>query len=334
MRAKAKPNRLWWRENQSLLVSAFWALALLTAAGTFLGCNYFKDRRVTAALVAQSEELRALRARDPFPSRANLLGTREQQLRVGTVLSNSRPYFTPVWQYAPLDSAGFKRLLETTLYELKRKAKSAGVALPHRYSLTFKAQRGRMQFAPGTLGPLAAQLADIKALCTILFDARAHALERIRRARVSPDDPQDSPDFLAGSVHVNHRARAIVAPYEIQFRAFSEELAAILNAFQRGPHGFVIRSLSVQRLPEHGSQNSDDTDGELPTPNLQSAKEPAADRYQMVERPPEGHPILAIPNLTVARLAMPTKRPVKVLDESPLRITLRVDAMRLMAAVK
>ena len=45
-----------------------------------------------------------------------------------------------------------------------------------------------VKFAPGSLGALAQQLGEVKALCEILFAAKINSLDGIRRVPVSPDD--------------------------------------------------------------------------------------------------------------------------------------------------
>ena len=74
------------------------------------------------------------------------------------------------------------------------------------------------------------QLAEVKAICTVLFQAKINSLDNIRRERVSEDDlkgPQT--DYLPEKSVTNELA--VLSPYEVTFRCFSSELAAVLAGF-------------------------------------------------------------------------------------------------------
>jgi hypothetical protein len=102
-----------------------------------------------------------------------------------------------------------------------------------------------VKFAPGSLGALAAQLGEVKAISEILFAAGVNQLDGIQRARVSDDDvagPQT--DYLADNSVTNEMA--VLTPYTVTFRAFSPEIARTLAGFASSPGGFVVTSLNVQ----------------------------------------------------------------------------------------
>ena len=103
----------------------------------------------------------------------------------------------------------------------------------------------RVKFAPGSLGALAAQLGEVKAISEILFAARVNQLDGIQRVRVSDDDvsgPQT--DYLVDSSVTN--GLAVLTPYTITFRAFSPEIAQMLAGFASSPHGFIVKNINVQ----------------------------------------------------------------------------------------
>ena len=51
-----------------------------------------------------------------------------------------------------------------------------------------KVQRSLVKFETGSLGALAEQLGEVKAMAEILFAARVNSLDGIQRVRVSEDD--------------------------------------------------------------------------------------------------------------------------------------------------
>ena len=102
-----------------------------------------------------------------------------------------------------------------------------------------------MKFAPGSLGPLAVQLGEVKAISEILFAAGVNQLDGIQRVRVSDDDvngPQT--DYLDDIAVTNDLA--VLTPYHVTFRAFSPEIAQVLAGFASSPHGFIVKSINVQ----------------------------------------------------------------------------------------
>ena len=73
-------------------------------------------------------------------------------------------------------------------------------------------------------------MAEVKAICAVLFQAKINSLDNIRRERVSEDDlkgPQT--DYLPDKSVTNELA--VLSPYEVSFRCFSPELAAVLAGF-------------------------------------------------------------------------------------------------------
>jgi hypothetical protein len=118
-------------------------------------------------------------------------------------------------------------LPSNTIDHLQREATNNSVILPPKYKFSFEAHLGRVQFAPGSLEPLAVQLGEVKAIASILNLARINALDGIRRARVSSDDNAGPPaDYLDLKSTTNELA--VITPYEVTFRSFTPELASVL----------------------------------------------------------------------------------------------------------
>ena len=66
------------------------------------------------------------------------------------------------------------------------------MTLPPKYDFSFTAQRSLVKFASGSLGPLATQLGEVKAITEVLLAARINALDGIQRVRVSVKLPSRS----------------------------------------------------------------------------------------------------------------------------------------------
>lgn len=240
----------WLKRNLLLVVGALVALALLGAASVFLFTNLQKDSDVTGQLNASTDEYKRLMSRDPHPGTDkvdNVKAAKQEQERLKKFLADAKKFFVPAPAPAKLDTAAFKNYLENSIFELNRDAERAGVALPSKYSFTFDGQRPKMQFSAGSLEPLAAELADIKVICRVLFDSKIHSLNGIRRVSVATDDNEGSANFLPKSMDTNALTGAVVVPYEVSFQGFSSEIAEVLNGFARSPHCFVVRYVSIDR---------------------------------------------------------------------------------------
>jgi hypothetical protein len=137
---------------------------------------------------------------------------------------------------------------------MQRDAAKASVALPPKdasgqtYSFSFAAQRDRLAYAAGSLEPLAIQLSEIKAICAVLFQAKVNSLDELRRERVSEDDARGpQTDYLSDKSLTNELA--VMSPYEVSFRCFSSELAAVLAGFASAPCGLMIKTINVESAP-------------------------------------------------------------------------------------
>ena len=250
----------WLKRNLLLVVGALVALALLGAASVFLFTNLQKDSDVTGQLNGATEEYKRLMSRDPHPGTDkvdNVKAAKIEQERMRKFLADAKKFFVPAPTPAKLDTAGFKNYLENSIFELNRDAERAGVALPSKYSFTFDGQRPKMQFSAGSLEPLAAEIADIKVICRVLFDSKIHSLNGIRRVSVATDDNEGSANFLPKSMDTNALTGAVVVPYEVSFQGFSSEIAEVLNGFARSPHCFVVRYVSIDRADSGSTAAAD-----------------------------------------------------------------------------
>jgi hypothetical protein len=152
-------------------------------------------------------------------------------------------------------SQEFSSALSRTIDQMQRGATKASVVLPptdsknNSYSFSFAAQRESLAYLPSSLVPLSGQLGEVKAICEVLFAAKVNSLDNLRRERVSDDDlkgPQT--DYLSEKSVTNELA--VLSPYEVSFRCFSSELAAVLAGFASSPCGMmIVKTINVESAP-------------------------------------------------------------------------------------
>jgi hypothetical protein len=335
----------WLKRNLFLVVGGLIVLGLLGFAGYNLYTKKQQVDAVTVDLNAQTEELKRLMTRNPHPDQDNIDAAKREQTKLADFLNQSRKYFVPVIAFDKLDSAAFKELLEKTITGLERGAEKTGVSLQPKYNFTFSPQRTRLDFAPETLVPLATQVAEIKALCDVLYQARVHALVGLRRIPVAKED-EGATDYLIGKKPVTNTVTgAIQSPYEVTFQGFSAELAAVLEGLYRSSNCFVVKNIDVQTNLVAVATDTTSSPSYIPSFLQPTVPQPmmspeemmrrrygiganSGDRYrQRGERPSFFPPPVA----TAPAVAPPAVRrgPETVLDERPFKVTMFVEAVRL-----
>jgi hypothetical protein len=242
----------WIKRNLIFVVGAVVALALLGVAGWYSYSGYSHNATQWEQLNQQYEELKRLTNLKPNPGDGkkvdNIRLAQEQEKEAQAFLDK----LTQRLQRIPalpegtnLAASDYSAALQRTIDELQREATNSSVVLPPKYKFSFEAQAGRVTFAAGSLVPLAAQLGEVKAICTILNQAKINALDGLRRERVSADDNSGpATDYL--EVHSVTNDLAISAPYEVTIRCFTPELAAVLAGFANSPYGLVVKGVNLE----------------------------------------------------------------------------------------
>ena len=224
---------------------------------------------------------------------------------------------------------------------------SANVTLPPKnittgqtYSFSFEEQRPKLDFAPGSLEPLSVQLGEVKAICDVLFRAKINALDELRRERVSEDD-QKGPqtDYISDTSVTNDLA--VLTPYEVTFRCFSSELAAVLAGFASSPYALIVKTINVEQVPAAPASEQAPANGPVfqpapvyryPPPRPMVADRAAAyeDRYGRRSPPPMPQPVPQ-PAYTPAAVPGPKGKGglPTVLDEKQLKITMALVVVKL-----
>ena len=247
---------IWIKRNLFFVIGGILALGLLGAAGFY---DYASWRRNSVAFDKLNEVYSALQGlthQNPSPGNDkinNIEAAKQQEAQLRDWIQQARSHFQPI---APIPNPTnglipnemFADALHRTIDQLQHDATNANVSVLPQYSFSFEAQRSRVKFAPNSLGALAVQLGEAKAISEILFAARVNQLDGIQRVRVSDDDisgPQT--DYLADpSVTSVTGGLAVLTPYTVTFRAFGPEIAQTLAGFASSPHGFVVKSVDVQ----------------------------------------------------------------------------------------
>jgi len=352
----------WIKRNLYFLIGSLVALALMGLAGWYLYSKWQLNNDILGKLDEQYTELKRLNGQPVHPGSDqvnNVETAKEQQKELRAYIQKAHEYFQrcppiPVPESGKLTSQEFSSALSRTIDQMQRDAAKASMALPPKdsggqtYSFSFAAQRERLAYAPGSLEPLSVQLAEVKAICGVLTQAKINSLDNIRRERVSDDDlkgPQT--DYLAEKSVTNELA--VLSPYEVSFRCFSPELAAVMAGFAGAPCGLMIKTINVESAPasapvgeEPGAPVASATPGYYPPPQpartaerQQSTAELFAQLYGIR---PGGRGGPARPQPTPqpqqpAYVPPPASRGGLqiALDEKQLKVTLMLEAVKLVS---
>jgi hypothetical protein len=254
----------WIKRNLFFVIGGILAIGLLGAAGFY---NFKGWNHNTVAFDQLNEIYGTLRNLTTQKLSAgndkvdNIKAAKEQEQQLREWIRQAADYFKPITPVPNppngiVSSEGFAAALRRMIDQLQHEADSASVALPPQYNFSFKAQRDLVKFAPGSLGPLAEQLGEVKTIAEILFAARVNALDGIQRVRVSDDDASGpQADYFDDHSATNNLA--VLTPYQITFRSFSPEIGVVLAGFATSPRGFIVKGINVQLAGAAGATSPD-----------------------------------------------------------------------------
>jgi hypothetical protein len=305
------------------------ALALLGFAGFYLFTKIQQDQAVTEELSAATQKLETLAKRDPYPNPENIKSAKDEAKRLQSFLGEVEKHFAPAPYPAELDNKNFRTYLDNTRSQLLADAQKAGVEVPTNYWFTFGAQKGAMTFSSASLQPLASQLADIKMICQVLFDAKVNSLVWLKRVPVDKEqDSLGSQDYLSAKAVTNNWS--VVMPYEVTFQGFSSELASVLEGLVRMPHCFVVTNIVVEPAANAGSPTDQTSPGYANRYVYQPPPDPAN-----LMRSRYGSRYGPMPQMAPPQVVRPVASgPTTILDAKPLRFTLSVQAVKLKTRTK
>ena len=242
----------WIKRNLFFVIGAVIALGLLGAAGWYSWSGWSANSAQGEELYKQYEELKRLTQLRPNPGDGkkvdNIKMAQEQQKEVQEFMGKFTARLRTIPSLPPgtnLTASEFSAALQQTIVELQREATNSSVILPPKYRFSFDAQAGRVTFASGSLVPLAAQLGEVKVICGVLNGAKVNTLDSIRRLRVGEDDKSGpATDYLELPGLTNDLAVSV--PYEVTFRCFTPELAAVLAGFANSEYGLIVKGINLE----------------------------------------------------------------------------------------
>jgi hypothetical protein len=318
---------LWIKRNLFLAVGGLVALMLL-GGGVF----YFLTAQGRKASIVQEweqnkAEMDKLQAQKPYPSPDNIKRAKEEADKLRGAVGQLHRFFTPV-PAEKVTGVAFRAYRDNTLAELQRMAEQAKTTLPGRnYAFSFETQKPRTEFREGTFPAIPEQMAEVKALCRILFGAHVDPLVNIRRARVSKDDDESSAasDYLALNIETNAETGTVSSPYELSFGCLSSDLALVLQGLAASRHGFIVKAIHVEPMAQAAANVPG---GGQPIPGQLQPANPNQPRPRPLPGQAPGAAKLptpaAVPVPGAARSGSASDRPIQLLKESRLKATLLI----------
>jgi hypothetical protein len=351
----------WIKRNLYFVIGAAVALVLMGLAGWYLYSKWDLNNANLAKLEEGYAKLKELNSANPHWGSGdidNIKTAKEERDQLRAFIEKARQYFQripaiPTTESGKVTSQEFSTALSRTIDHLQRDAVKANVTLPTNttagrpYAFSFDYQSQSVTFAPGSLEALATQLGEVNAICGILFDSKINALDYIRRERVSDDDlkgPQE--DYVAEKTSTNELA--LLTPYELGFRCFSGELAAVMAGFGKSPNALVIKNINVEHTTVGIDGSTDLSAGAAPVPAVAApiymppppqAERPRGPQDDFARRygtglgggvrpAPVAQPVQQ-PQYVAPRAPTRTGLPV-ALDEKQLKVTMNVVVVKLL----
>lgn len=321
---------LWIKRNLFLAVGGLVALLLLGGGVFYFLSAESRKKAIVGEWESNKAELDRLQAQKPYPSPDNIKHAKEETEKLTQAAGQLHRFFTPV-PAEKVTGVAFRAYRDNTLAELQRMAEQAKTSLPSRtYAFSFETQKPKTDFKEGTFPAIPEQMAEVKTLCRILFDAHVDPLVNIRRARVSKDDEESNAgsDYLALRIETNAATGTVTSPYEITFGCLSSDLATVFQGLASSPHGFIVKAIHVEPAAQ-AAANALGPNQPQPPVNNPNPNPPIR------QRPPPGQPPPAAKLPPPAAIAPPPTaksgvgdRPVVLLKESRLKVTLLIYAIK------
>lgn len=286
-----------------LVIGIVAAAAVMTCAVLYLLNRYARSEQYTGDFNDVVAKLQEYVNKEPYPMEANVAVFQDGNKVLRDFMDTCDKLIVPT-SYEKMDTQKFKTHLENVIAELSREATNDNVALPKSYAFTFADIRPKSNLIAYGIDPLALQLAEIRLLCTSLFQAKIHSLESLQRVRVSSDDGNSATDYLDDRRIITN-AFSITTPYKISFRCLQGELSAVLNSLATCKDFIVVKTMEVLSTAEYAAVSAEPKPPEEPmTPT--APKQPGK----------KATPVPVKPVLPV------------VLDQKPVKVTMLIEIVR------
>lgn len=327
---------LWIKRNLFLAVGGL--LGLLFLAG---GVFYFvgaqgRSKALDAEIEEKTSQLGRLQSQPPFPSPENIEIAKRETDKLRAALGQLNRFFVPV-SAEKVTGVAFRAYRDRILAEMQARAKDAKTTLPSpTYAFSFETQKPKTDFKEGTFPAIPQQMAEVDAITKVLFNAHVSPLINVRRAKVSRDDEESTAqaDYVALRIETNAAIGTVTSPYEVTFHCLSSDLAAVLQGFAQSPHGFIVKAVHVDQVPDLQAVGQPRQPGQLIQPPVGNQpnvrpQRPGEPPQRPGSVPPANRPV-ANPNPAprVATAVGVEKAPVYLLRERRLNVTLLIYAIK------
>ncbi len=242
----------WIKKNMVFVVSCAVALVAIGAAGYYLSVQMAKYNAAGTDLASIDTAIGGLVTKNPHPGAGNVDNIKAAKDDIQR-LEQFKKDLTGTFKSTPLGGVteqAFKAELAETLAYIQKEGKRAGLTTHSNFALSFTAQKVSFRFASNSLPALRVQLADLREVTRILVDARVNTIEAYRRVAVSADDAGQNAleeDYIKNlKITTNEFTGAIMHPYEVVFRCFSEELGNVLEEISHSPYSIILKTVSVE----------------------------------------------------------------------------------------
>ncbi|MBI1176032.1 hypothetical protein GC207_01185 [bacterium] len=242
----------WIKKNLVFVISCAAAVIAIGVAGYYLSVEMAKYNQAGGQLEAAAATVNQYITKSPNPGHGkvdNIKAVKEDIDR----LKKFESELTSTFKSIPVDATNepaFKAELADTLSYVEKEGQRIGLTIATNFNMSFTAQKIGFRFASNSLAPLSVQLADLKEITKILVDARVNSIESYKRARVSADDSGDNAvedEYLKKlKVTTNQYTGAVVYPYEVTFRCFSEEFGKVLEGIAHAPYSIILKTVAVE----------------------------------------------------------------------------------------
>ncbi len=241
----------WIKKNLMLVLGGLVGLVLLGGSGFFLYTQYSREAVVNGELETKRAEWERLNNLAPFPDEKNIAGAKEEAGRLEKLAASLKEHIQSVEIPAVTDTLSLRVLVETTISDLKKEAEASGVMLPEKFAFTLQKLREMPQIDSNSIPRLAEQIGHISTICRVLYKAKVHSLDTLRRPAILKDE--GGSDFLTKKGATNNLV--IRLPYDFSFRCFSSEMADVIRSFASLEQCVVIKTINVDptSLPSRAS---------------------------------------------------------------------------------
>ena len=251
-----------------------------------------------------------------------------------------------------LDDNTFLEFMHTKVYGLQRQCKNQRIRLPKfeeedkEFVFSFSKAWNEPEFKSHEREIMAYQLAEIEALCQALFKANIHEIYNIRRLKVMRGgeggqmSEEDLLEYLPDAKFklddvkkfVGEAPGSRVMPYEVTFRGFSSELSMALEELYKSPVFFVVKNIAVIEATGVVDDFEEEEEDEM---SLGGGGRSMREGYGPIGMGRGGMPGYGTMPYGMQGLGFGAgeerkrKRPPSLLlDESPLKVTLRVNSIK------